>query len=866
MSAWRPALRIARRTVLRSPARSLLVALLVAIPVAGATVVDVVVRTFNAPDQDAQQQIGSADATISAPENARTRVREMLPAGSRTVDKPHVNDIAVRRGEGRVNVELVIADAGEPLHRYEAELVSGALPDRTDEVLVSKSLADKLGVLGDGDEVRPQAAITLADGQRVTVTGLVRQQFCLSCERLVAAPGPSVARAAAERDGEFNEGGSELLADLPEGTSAASLDRRFDARGFELSTRRSFILPSGVELDASSATLRAAALVAIIVGLGLLEVVLLAGTAFAVGARRQMREIGLAAANGASERDVKRIVLAQGLVLGALGAAIGVAIGATLAFAARPLWEHLMDEAVVTWRYGPWEIFAAALVGLFSGLAAAIVPARGASRMRPVDALAQRFRPVGSVTRRTTLIGSVLVGAGAFAGLLGDRLLADDFATYERALGAVATGGASVGTPSSEDAITLIVLGGTLAVVGLVLLTPALIGLLARLGPRLPLSGRLAARDAARHRHRTGPAIAAITVAVAGSIVLAFVVAGVSRGEEQRYVERLPAGVLAVERFNGGGEALRTVADRAAAQLPGGRADAVRSLTARGEALALLARGKDVCPKRLRRRGECAAGAPSIELAVATSGGLAKTVSDGRFDASARAALEQGKVLVFSPKMLDRAGEVLIAGRDGDTRLPGHLVDRGPAYTALPAALVAPAVARAQGWGTTTETVLVRFRAGTDQAAVDRALDQADGDATTAYVERGPSTLDHSGILLVVALISALVTLFGVALSVALSAAEGRADLATLAAVGAPPHRRRTLVAGQALVVGGLGCAMGLALGTFVSFTARSTFGATSFVVPWSNVLATGIAVPLLAALVAALCTRSRLPMVRRAE
>jgi len=55
------------------------------------------------------------------------------------------------------------------------------------------------------------------------------------------------------------------------------------------------------------------------------------------------------------------------------------------------------------------------------------------------------------------------------------------------------------------------------------------------------------------------------------------------------------------------------------------------------------------------------------------------------------------------------------------------------------------------------------------------------------------------------ALIAGLVTLLGGAISVALSAAEGRADRATLAAVGAPPRRRRELVAMQALLVGGLG-------------------------------------------------------------
>jgi len=113
---------------------------------------------------------------------------------------------------------------------------------------------------------------------------------------------------------------------------------------------------------------------------------------------------------------------------------------------------------------------------------------------------------------------------------------------------------------------------------------------------------------------------------------------------------------------------------------------------------------------------------------------------------------------------------------------------------------------------------------------------------------------------------AAFVTLVGVAISVALSAAEGRADLATLAAVGAPPRRRRALMASQALLVGGLGCLLGVGLGTFIAFTARSATGSPNFVVPWTNLAATAIGVPLLAALVAALCTRSRLPMVRRAE
>jgi hypothetical protein len=66
-------------------------------------------------------------------------------------------------------------------------------------------------------------------------------------------------------------------------------------------------------------------------------------------------------------------------------------------------------------------------------------------------------------------------------------------------------------------------------------------------------------------------------------------------------------------------------------------------------------------------------------------------------------------------------------------------------------------------------------------------------------------------------------------------------------------------------VIGGVGCLLGVALGTFVAYTVRSTSGAPGFVIPWANLLLTAIAVPALATAVAAVFTPSRLPLVRRA-
>ena len=112
-------------------------------------------------------------------------------------------------------------------------------------------------------------------------------------------------------------------------------------------------------------------------------------------------------------------------------------------------------------------------------------------------------------------------------------------------------------------------------------LAPAAIAALASPAGRMPLSLRLAMRDAARHRHRTGPATSAIAVAVAGSVVLAFLSVGNLRAEELRYVPALPPHVLSVEpgrrRSTRDGERR----ERAAADCPAARRTSCASRCAR---------------------------------------------------------------------------------------------------------------------------------------------------------------------------------------------------------------------------------------------------------------------------------------------
>ncbi|WP_306451836.1 FtsX-like permease family protein, partial [Actinomadura formosensis] len=119
------------------------------------------------------------------------------------------------------------------------------------------------------------------------------------------------------------------------------------------------------------------AVLAMIFAMVVLEIVLLAGPAFAVDVRRRRRDLALVAAAGGSGRHLRATVLASGLLLGGAAAVGGAALGiASASIVNRATGGDAPSLAV------PW--LAVALTMLFgagSGLLAALVPAAQAARM-----------------------------------------------------------------------------------------------------------------------------------------------------------------------------------------------------------------------------------------------------------------------------------------------------------------------------------------------------------------------------------------------------------------------------------------------------------------------------------------------------
>jgi putative ABC transport system permease protein len=239
------------------------------------------------------------------------------------------------------------------------------------------------------------------------------------------------------------------------------------------------------------------------------------------------------------------------------------------------------------------------------------------------------------------------------------------------------------------------------------------------------------------------------------------------------------------------------------------------------------------------------------------------------------AALRSGAVAVDDPRYVDN-GRVTLTVRTG----PGRDAAREMGATGFamphrlhtPVALMTEQTAASLGLRASPLGMLATTSRLPTVAEQDR-LQAALGNGFYVYVERGPGS--NSAGLLVLAVVAGVIALAAAAIATGLAAADGRADLATLAAVGASPRLRRALSLSQSGVIAGLGSVIGAVAGVGASTAVLAALNRADgdvwpaptpypIIVPWSNVAIAVLVVPAVAMLGAGLLTRSRLPIERR--
>ena len=859
MSSWRAVLRIARRDALRARGRSLLVVAMIGLPVLGVTSVDVVRHTFElTAEQQAVRTFGAADAIVDdsglvrveqgadggyvgtdAPvrrEGAPLDLSASLPPGTTLLPDAR-RDSTISAAGASARTTLRALDYTSPIAAGLYTQESGRAPAAPDEVAVTTELARRLGI-GIGDRV----VLDRTTEQR-TVVGVVADaststdRTVLVAPDVVAAVSPASLRYLIDVPGELAWAHVEAI-----NAVGGFVDLRDEVEG----------APPGPPTFEEEGQAELIATISLVVGMALLEVVLLAGPAFAVGAKRSARQLALVSATGGQARDIRRIVLGGGLVLGAVGALLGAVGGISLAAAGLPLVERLDDTVPGPFEVPALEVLGIALLGIATALLAAWLPARAAARQDVVAALTGRRGTVRGV-RGLPGIGLVTALAGALIAYEGAR----------------------------EREVLLILAGSVLAELGLVAMTPWLVGVTGRFGPLLPVAPRLALRDAARNRGRTAPAVSAILAAVAGSVAVGTFVTSQDDRDRRSYTASAAPGSAVVPLYEDAAARVSEVLPMLERELPSAEVLPVQAVganatgTAEAPYVSLAVPG---CPaEQLGPGPERCRQFPSAGYlggVLVGDGRLVHAVTGVRDERLAR-ALEQGGAVAPARFVADDGtATVALSAADGSQRrvtVPAQALPAG----AFEQVVLSPQVAQRLGQPLTTVGAVARTTGTPSLQQQDRANGalEALGISSQVYVERG-HTNDFGAGLIALALGSGLLVLGASGIATGLAAADGRADLSTLAAVGATPGLRRRLAGAQSLVTAGLGTALGIVAGLvpaagLIRALNEPVQGYTrpvpfELVIPWPILAVAGLVVPLLAVLAAMLLTRSRLPLVRR--
>jgi lipoprotein-releasing system permease protein len=98
---------------------------------------------------------------------------------------------------------------------------------------------------------------------------------------------------------------------------------------------------------------------------------------------QKSREIGILKAMGTTTGKVMRVFLIQGAVVGVVGSVLGSALGAGLALFFTTIARNPDGTPLFPITLDPQLFLTAAAVALFTGLIAAVVPARRASGLDP---------------------------------------------------------------------------------------------------------------------------------------------------------------------------------------------------------------------------------------------------------------------------------------------------------------------------------------------------------------------------------------------------------------------------------------------------------------------------------------------------
>jgi putative ABC transport system permease protein len=336
------------------------------------------------------------------------------------------------------------------------QLLSGHYPSGPHEIAITPGLASALN-LHVGD--------TWSQGGK-TVTGIVQNPQSLLDEFALVPPGQV--------------------------TNPTQVQVLFDSSAANAKDVPSYVTtPSSVY---SKNIINPSTIILALATVGMLLIALVSIGGFTVLAQRRMRSLGMLESMGATDRNVRLVLESNGVTVGVVGALVGFALGLVVWLLYRPTVEQDAHHVIPMFAL-PWNVIVPSMIlAVLATLFAAGYPSRAITRMPVVGALAGRPAPPRQI-RRSFVPGVVALGMG--------------FVFFSIS-----------GAGHHGEGVIWLIPGLIALVVGIILVSPFFLVLLARVGGKAPVAVRLPLRDMARYRARSGSALSAIALGIMIAVIV----------------------------------------------------------------------------------------------------------------------------------------------------------------------------------------------------------------------------------------------------------------------------------------------------------------------------------------------------------
>jgi putative ABC transport system permease protein len=507
---------------------------------------------------------------------------------------------------------------------------------------------------------------------------------------------------------------------------------------------------------------------------------------FSITVAQRVTEFGMLRTLGASRRQILSSVLVEAVAIGLVGAIVGIGGGFVVALGLNGLFETFgIDLPTTGLVLETRTVIVSLLVGVIVTFVASLVPALRSTRVPPIAAL-HGFVPRPSRRKRVVVIVFSILLA-----LVGVALLA----------GGLASGGGAGGRAAK------IGIGALLIVIGGSFYTPRLVPALARVAG-WPLErvrrliGRLARENAERNPGRTAGTAAALMIGLALVTFVTVFAAGLKSTVAQVVDENFVGGL--VIQNSDGFSPIPAGAARLAAKVPG-----VESVQTIRSAQAKLVGGGGV---------EVTAASPGIEGSVKVEwkrGGppVLRNLGDTQAVVSDSFASAHGLAVGDSFRLLSQSG------RRPRFKVAGEFHSKLGVFGSV--LVTQPVIARE--FDQRQDRIdFVETEPGADEATVQAILTRgAEAAFPIAEVlnqrELKESREEQIGQLvnLFYALLglAILISLFGIANTLALSIHERTRELGMLRAIGMSRRQVRTMIRYESVITALIGAILGMALG-----------------------------------------------------